>query len=65
MVATLQQNLIVRTNKREKMVVIFSNKGKIIFLEMEKFQRWIIGRDIEWACHLDIFCLLDMQLSLI
>jgi NOL1/NOP2/fmu family ribosome biogenesis protein len=45
------------------MVVTLSNRGKVIFLEMEKFQRWIVGRDIEWAHHVDIFDLLDAQLN--
>jgi hypothetical protein len=32
---------------------------------MEKIQRWIDGRDLEWARHVGIFYLLDMQLNLI
>ncbi len=51
--------------KREKMDVIFFGRRKIIFLEMELFWRWIISRDLEWVWHVDIFGLLDVQLSLI
>jgi len=34
---------------RLKMVVTIFDRRKIIFSEMEKFQRWIINRDFEWA----------------
>ncbi len=44
--------------KREKMVVILFGKGKIIFSEMEKFQRWIVRRDLKWAWHVNVFSLL-------
>jgi hypothetical protein len=44
----MHQNLTVMT-KKEKMVVIFFYRGKIIFLEMEKFQWWIAKRDMEWV----------------
>jgi hypothetical protein len=47
------------------MVVTIFDKRKIIFLKMEKIQRWIDGRDLEWARHVGIFYLLDMQLNLI
>jgi hypothetical protein len=47
------------------MVVIISSKGKIIFLEMEKFQRWTTSRDLEWVLQVSIFDLLDVQLSMI
>jgi hypothetical protein len=49
--------------KRKKMVVTIFDKGKIIFLEMEKFQRWIIGRNLGWARHINVSNLLNMQLS--
>ncbi len=32
--------------EREKMVITLSSKCKIIFAEMDKFQRWIVGRDV-------------------
>ncbi len=38
-----------KDRKKEKMVVTFFNRGKIIFLEMEKFQKWTTNRDLEWA----------------
>ncbi len=47
------------------MVMIFFGKGKIIFLKMNKFQQWIIGKDVEWAKHVGVFSLLNIQLSLI
>jgi hypothetical protein len=47
------------------MVVILSDKGKIIFSEMKKFQQWIVGRNVEWAQNVYVFSLLGMQLSLI
>ncbi len=50
---------------REKMFVILFNRGKIYFSKMKKFQRWIIGRDLKWVWHVDVFSLLDIQLSLI
>jgi len=31
------------------MVVTIFDRRKIIFSEMEKFQRWIVNRDLEWA----------------
>lgn len=50
---------------KEKMFVILFNRGKIYFSEMEKFQRWIIRRDLKWVWHVNVFSLLDIQLSLI
>jgi len=38
-----------KDRKKEKMVVIFFNRGNIIFLQMEKFQKWTTNRDLEWA----------------
>jgi hypothetical protein len=35
--------------KKKKMVVILSNRGKIIFSKMEKIQKWTTSRDLEWA----------------
>jgi hypothetical protein len=32
-----------------KMLVILSSRGKIIFSEMEKFQRWMTNRDLKWS----------------
>jgi hypothetical protein len=49
--------------KREKMDVTLFGRRKIIFLEMELFWRWITNRDLEWVWHVDIFGLLDVQLS--
>ncbi len=49
--------------KREKMVVIISGKGRISFSKMEKFQWWIVGKDVEWAKHVNNFSLLSIQLS--
>jgi hypothetical protein len=51
--------------KKKKMVATLSNKGNIIFLEMKKFQQWIVGRNVEWARNINAFGLLGMQLSLI
>jgi hypothetical protein len=45
------------------MVVIFSSRRKIIFLEMEKFQWWIARKDVKWAQHIDVSGLLGMYLS--
>jgi hypothetical protein len=45
------------------MVVTLSSRGKIIFLEMENFQRLTIGKDLEWAWHINVCSLLDVQLS--
>jgi hypothetical protein len=42
------------------MVVTFSGKGRIIFLEMDKIQWWIAGRDVEWAKHVGIFGLFSV-----
>lgn len=47
------------------MVVIFSGKEKINFSEMEKFQWWIVGKDVEWAKHVAIFSLFNIYLNLI
>jgi hypothetical protein len=46
--------------KKEEMVMTLSGRGKIILLEMEKFQRWIVRRDVEWVQHIDIFNLLGV-----
>ncbi len=51
--------------ERKKMVMIISGRKKMIFSEMEKFQRWTTNRDLEWAWDVDVFGLLDVQLSLI
>jgi hypothetical protein len=45
------------------MVVTFFGKGKIIFAKMDKFQRWIAGKDVEWAKHVSIFGLFNIQFS--
>jgi hypothetical protein len=45
------------------MVVTLSSKGKIIFSEMENFQRWTIGKDLEQAWHVGVSSLLDMNLN--
>jgi hypothetical protein len=45
--------------------VTFSGNGKIIFLEMDEFQQWIVGKDVEWAKHVGVFNLLNIQLNLI
>ncbi len=45
------------------MVVIISSKGKIIFSKMEKIQRWIVDKELEWAWHIDVSSLLDMELN--
>jgi hypothetical protein len=45
------------------MVVTLSSRGKIIFSKMEKFQRLTIGKDLEWAWHINVYSLLDVQLS--
>ncbi len=37
------------------MVLTFFGEGNIILLKMDKFQQWIVGRDVEWAKHVDIF----------
>ncbi len=29
-------------------------RSKIIFLEMEKFQKWKTSRDLEWAWHVNL-----------
>ncbi len=47
------------------MVLILFGRGKINFSEMEKFQRWIVRTDLEWTWHVDVFSLLNVQLSLI
>jgi len=47
------------------MVVTLSSKGKIIFAKMDKLQRWIVERDVEWVKHVGIFVLFNIQLSLI
>jgi hypothetical protein len=52
----LAPKLNVRT-KREKMLY---DKGKIIFLEMKKFQQWIVRRNVEWAWNTNGFGLLNM-----
>jgi hypothetical protein len=47
------------------MVVTFFGKGRIIFLQMDKFQWWIIRKDVEWAKHVVIFDIFSVQLNLI
>jgi hypothetical protein len=46
-----------------KLVVLLSNRGKIIFSEMEKFQWWITEIDVEWVQHIDVSSLLGVELS--
>lgn len=50
--------------KRKKMVVIFfSDRWKIIFLEMEKFQWWITKRYLDWVWYVNVSSLLSVRLS--
>jgi hypothetical protein len=51
--------------KKIKMVVTLFGRKKIIFSNMEKFQRWTTDRDLEWARHVNISNLLNVYLSLI
>jgi hypothetical protein len=37
------------------MVVTLSNNGNIIFAKMNKFQRWIVERNVEWVKHVNVF----------
>jgi hypothetical protein len=44
--------------------VSISNK-KVIFIEMDKLQRWIVGRDVAWAKQIGVGGLLSLELMLI
>lgn len=35
---------------------------KIVFIEMDKFQQWIVRKDAQWANQVGISGLLNMQL---
>jgi hypothetical protein len=34
--------------KRGKIVVSLRGRGKVVFSEMDKFERWAKGRDVHW-----------------
>jgi len=36
---------------------------KVIFTEMDKLQRWIVGRDVAWAKQIGIGGLLSLELT--
>ncbi len=32
--------------KRKKVLVSLRGRGKVVFIEMDNFQRWVVGRDV-------------------
>ncbi len=46
--------------KREKMIMTIFGKCKIVFIEMDKFQQWIVKKDALWENQVGVFSLLSM-----
>jgi hypothetical protein len=38
-------------------------KGKVIFTKMDKFERWVKGRDFHWAKQVGVFSFLNIWLT--
>jgi hypothetical protein len=34
--------------KKGRVVVFLRGRGKVVFFEMDKFERWVRGRDVHW-----------------
>jgi hypothetical protein len=41
--------------KRGKMLMTLKGRGKIVFTQMDKFERWVRRRDVHWAKHVGVF----------
>lgn len=47
------------------MLVTLRGRSKVVFTEMDKFERWVRGRVVHWAKQVGVFAFLYIQLTLI
>jgi hypothetical protein len=51
--------------KREQMVINLFNRRKFVFIEINKFQKWMVNKDVTWAKQIGLSSLATLKLSLI
>jgi hypothetical protein len=49
--------------KRGKVLVTLRGRGKVVFIKMDKFERWVRGRDVHSAKHVRVFYFFNIRLT--